>query len=222
MYPEKLVNMAACHSFSSTNLWKKQHVQANFSLRTLLPSDQWLILLRHECGMETKGVRKHQPVTFPNSQIFWCITHMYLWNFALLINLPPFSIGDIPHILQLGYLIYTGCCQVAKQDAVKDLTDGTGGTDGCGLTSWIFSPPLRFHPRTMGFKPPLMRFHPLKMGEWIINSHVMVTTRWYHGTALWINPWNLRDAKNHGHYLMLNIIPKSGCTTLKPFINLGT
>ena len=60
------------------------------------------------------------------------------------------------------------------------------------------------------------------------------TTRWYHGTKLAVDgAWLLRsfvdqgslkfgDAKNYGHYLRLKIIPKSGCTTLKPFINLGT
>ena len=123
MYPEKTGKHGGLSLFFINQPVKKTACAGQFFLRTLLPSDQWLILLRHERGMETKGVRKHQPVTFPKSQIFWCITHM-LSNFALLINLPPFSIGDIPHIQQLGYLI-TGC-QVAKQDAVKDL-DGTDG-----------------------------------------------------------------------------------------------
>ena len=91
MYPEKTGKHGGLSLFFINQPVKKTACAGQFFLRTLLPSNQWLILLRHECGMETKGVRKHQPVTFPKSQIFWCITHMYLSKkIALLLNLPPF------------------------------------------------------------------------------------------------------------------------------------
>ena len=118
---KKLVNMAACHSFSSTNLWKKQHVQANFFWELCFRAISGWSCCVMNVGWKQKAFESTNQSHSQNPKYFGaspkCTYQKILHSF---LTYRPFSIGDIPHIQQLGYLIYTGC-QVAKQDAVKDL-----------------------------------------------------------------------------------------------------